>query len=451
MIPPPQFRNGFALLCSALLCFALLCFALRYRRRRLIMPTLTLPRLLFLSFLLRLILFLHGLYQDAHSTFKYTDIDYYVFTDAARALSHGQSPYTRETYRYTPLLAWLLLPTTWAFSSGKLLFALSDMVAGWGIYRILLRSRGMTEQQALGYSASCWLLNPMVATISTRGSSEGLLGVMAIGLLWAAVSRRTVLAGVILGFATHFKIYPVIYAPAILLWTDSDTAPLTLSSLSTLRFATRKRVLFSVAALATFVGLNLKMHAVYGQEFLYHTYLHHFVRLDHRHNFSPYNILLYLVSSPAGRSEMPFAKWAFLPQMLLSAVLVPLAGAHRDLPGTMFVQTFAFVAFNKVCTSQVCFPPPFSCGLLQQRTDRKPPVLHVVHRPPAIHPPLQLLPPELEGKRDCSAGAVGPGPGRLVEARLPAGVFGREHFLSRTLGFDLGVLCRQLLDVGRFH
>ncbi|KAF8545324.1 GPI mannosyltransferase [Trichophaea hybrida] len=316
------------------------------------MPTLTLPRLLFLSFLLRLVFFFYGLYQDAHSTFKYTDIDYYVFTDAARALSRNQSPYTRETYRYTPLLAFFLLPTTWPdwFSFGKILFALSDIVAGWGIYRVLLRMRGVTERQALWYSASCWLLNPMVATISTRGSSEGLLGVMVIGLLWAAVNRHAILSGVLLGFATHFKIYPVIYAPAILLWMEVEPS-FTLPAILSRDFITTNRVMFAGTALGTFSGLNARMFYDYGQEFLQHTYLHHFVRLDHRHNFSPYSVLLYLVSSPSGHSEVPFAKLAFLPQMLLCLV-VPLVGAKKDLAGTMFVQTFTFVTFNKVCTSQ---------------------------------------------------------------------------------------------------
>ncbi|KAL8671032.1 MAG: hypothetical protein Q9224_007643, partial [Gallowayella concinna] len=102
---------------------------------------------------LRVISLLYGLLQDAYSPVKYTDIDYMVFTDAARYVSQGLSPYERETYRYTPLLAWILLPTSWPgafwFSSGKIVFAVSDIVAGWFILLILQAPEGgamITEQ-----------------------------------------------------------------------------------------------------------------------------------------------------------------------------------------------------------------------------------------------------------------------------------------------------------------
>src|SRR5436305_360377 len=122
--------------------------------------------------ILRLSLLFYGLWQDANSPMKYTDIDYYVFTDASQFIAHGRSPYDRETYRYTPLLAWMLLPTTWSntwFSFGKVIFAIGDIIAGWLIVLVLQSSQKMPTDKALKF-ASIWLLNPMVATISTRGS-----------------------------------------------------------------------------------------------------------------------------------------------------------------------------------------------------------------------------------------------------------------------------------------
>ena len=323
--------------------------------------------------LLRVILLLYGFIQDKYSPLPYTDIDYFVFTDAARYVSRGLSPYERETYRYTPLLAWILLPTAWPgaawFSFGKVLFALADIVAGWLIV-LVLRSPaggGMRTDRALKF-ASIWLLNPMVATISTRGSSEGLLGVMVVALLWAVLSKRITLAGVLLGLAVHFKIYPFIYGLSILWYLEPQATPASekrsgpseekglaaavLQSL--LAFLTPTRMILLSSSLATFMALNILMYTMYSNPFLTHTYLHHLTRIDHRHNFSPYNTLLHLSSAvPSATGAIKFESLAFLPQLALSAVLIPLALAKKDLAGTMLAQTFAFVAFNKVCTSQV--------------------------------------------------------------------------------------------------
>jgi hypothetical protein len=63
--------------------------------------------------------------------------------------------------------------------------------------------------------------------------------------------------------------------------------------------------------------------------------------------------MLYINSSPSAKSSLHLESLAFLPQILLSAVIIPLALAKRDLASTMLAQTFAFVTFNKVCTSQV--------------------------------------------------------------------------------------------------
>ena len=229
---------------------------------------------------------LYGAYQDAHSALKYTDIDYLVFSDAARSVSRGLSPYARDTYRYTPLLAWLLVPTAYPplFAFGKLLFAAADLVAGWLILRLLRRRRrrrparrsgdGGSEKDVAerdGAFAALWLWNPMVAAISTRGSSEGLLGVLTMALLWAVEGRRVALAGTLLGLGVHFKIYPFIYAPAIVWWMDDEhlgqgrhprtQEPATLLDRA-VRFCSRERIVLTLTSLATFMGLNLLMYAM---------------------------------------------------------------------------------------------------------------------------------------------------------------------------------------------
>ncbi|KAI9730657.1 MAG: GPI mannosyltransferase 1, partial [Candelina submexicana] len=103
---------------------------------------------------------------------------------------------------------------------------LGDIIAGWLIYLILRMGRtegrmGMDKGRAIKY-ASLWLLNPMVAAISTRGSSESLLAVMVLGLLWAVLKRRMWLAGGLLGLSVHFKIYPFIYGASIMWYLDDS-------------------------------------------------------------------------------------------------------------------------------------------------------------------------------------------------------------------------------------
>lgn len=88
-------------------------------------------------------------------------------------------------------------------------------------------------------------------------------------------------------------------------------------------------------------------------DFVRHSYAYHLTRIDHRHNFSVYNTLLHLKSAAGPSSGFAVESLAFIPQLLLSVLVIPLALAKKDVASTMLAQTFAFVTFNKVCTSQV--------------------------------------------------------------------------------------------------
>lgn len=221
--------------------------------------------------LLRLALLVYGRWQDSNSPVKYTDIDYLVFTDAARYVSIGRSPYDRATYRYTPLLAWLLYPTTWGgpwFEFGKCLFAFGDILTGFLIARSLTEQAGFSRDRALKY-ASIWLLNPMVANISTRGSSEGLVVAMVVPILLQALRGRIWICGFLLGVAVHVKIYPFVYAAAVFWWLgpkSRDNVKTKESSLSkpswpeTLReLVNKQRQTLVIASALAFTLLNVVM------------------------------------------------------------------------------------------------------------------------------------------------------------------------------------------------
>ena len=217
----------------------------------------------------------------------------------------------------------------------------------------------MKAERALRY-ASIWLLNPMVANISTRGSSEGLLGLLVAGLVWAVRSRRVKFAGFLLGVATHLKIYPFIYGLTTVIWLDR-AMPVLLETPEHMvkTLFTRARCMFALTAFATFFFINVAMGILYGLPYLMNSFVHHLTRIDHRHNFSPYASLLYLSSADASNpaaaaGRVHFESLAFLPQLVLSVFVIPIVLARKNLAGTMMVQTFTFVTFNKVCTSQVC-------------------------------------------------------------------------------------------------
>ncbi|KAI8989678.1 glycosyltransferase family 50 protein [Trametes punicea] len=360
--------------------------------------------ILLVSSVLRIALVVYSEWHDAHSVVKYTDVDYRVFSDAAHFIlnpspgNHAEgplarhfnvgSPYTRATYRYTPLLAVLLTPNDWLHPSfGKILFAGCDILAGLLMYELLVsiilpnaqRSKPQSEAQKDGKGAtapasgadstrrlatflvSLHLLNPLVFTISTRGSSESVLSLFVLATLYYALKQRWDISAMFLGLSTHWKIYPFIYGVACLGVIGRQGREGTGVTVFTRSIVNQQTIRFALISTTTFLALGAAMYAIWGQPFLEESYLYHLTRLDHRHNFSPYFYLVYL-TYPSASSPPEHILWkrllrspltSFVPQMTLALGTGLLFGRRReDLVFSWFVQTFVFVIFNKVCTSQ---------------------------------------------------------------------------------------------------
>nr|DAD27499.1 TPA_asm: hypothetical protein HUJ06_028967 [Nelumbo nucifera] len=138
--------------------------------------------LLLFSAVLRVVLIIYGEWQDTHMEVRYTDVDYLVFSDAASLMASGKSPYERSTYRYSPLLAFLLIPNSFLHHSwGKFLFSASDLLVGLLIHTIL-KLRGVPENLCI-YSLAVWLFNPFTITIGTRGNCEPIVCAMVLWII----------------------------------------------------------------------------------------------------------------------------------------------------------------------------------------------------------------------------------------------------------------------------
>ncbi|KAL4342368.1 hypothetical protein GQ457_08G014990 [Hibiscus cannabinus] len=146
-----------------------------------------------ISAIFRVGLILYGEWQDAHMEVRYTDVDYLVFSDAASLMASGQSPYKRTTYRYSPLLAFLLIPNSFiAASWGKFLFSASDLFVGLFI-RIILKQRKVPDHLCT-YSMLIWLFNPFTFTIGTRGNCEPIVCAMILWIIICLINGNVVQA-----------------------------------------------------------------------------------------------------------------------------------------------------------------------------------------------------------------------------------------------------------------
>lgn len=111
---------------------------------------------------------------------------------------------------------------------------------------------------------------------------------------------------------------------------------------------TRRRIIFGLLSGTVFLIFTSVSFYLYGWEFLHEALLYHLTRTDPRHNFSIYFYHIYLHHEHAFSVVEKLI--SFLPQLIVQLVLI--VRFAQDLPFCLFVQTVAFVAFNKVITAQ---------------------------------------------------------------------------------------------------
>lgn len=143
-----------------------------------------------------------------------------------RSLSciQGRSPYERVTFRYSPLLAWMLVPGVYLGPVyGKLLFILFDMLTG-VLTQHILCTLGCSRQTAL-LASLLWLLNPLPMTVSTRGNMESLMTCLVLLTLHLLIAGSVALAAAFFALAVHLKMYPIIFALPIYIFLGSCYHP----------------------------------------------------------------------------------------------------------------------------------------------------------------------------------------------------------------------------------
>jgi GPI mannosyltransferase 1 subunit M len=171
----------------------------------------------------------------------------------------------RDTYRYTPLLALLMTPNRLVHPSfGKVVFSLCDLLVGailHGIFCSFPPVRGTNaseiEHKATLWVSALWLLNPLVFSISTRGSSESVLGLLVIGTLYLILKGERVLAALLFGLSVHWKIYPIIYGASVLAFYGAQVRHnTTVPSNWFFRTASPRGIAFGVLSATTFIGVT---------------------------------------------------------------------------------------------------------------------------------------------------------------------------------------------------
>lgn len=302
------------------------------------------------AFFIRVLMIIFSLWYDNEDIgVHYTDIDYKVFTDAAKHMLEGDSPYMRPTYRYTPLIAVLLTPNIFLHNCwGKLLFSVFDLAIALVIRKITSKS----HPSLCNTCAYLWLYNPLSIVISTRGNADSIICFLVLITLFAHIQKLYILSAIFLAISVHIRIYPIIYCLVYYLSIDNEQNYTSKVRMLLYRLLpTHKKILFTVTFILSLIVVTWPWYYFYGQQFLDESFLYHARRLDVRHNFSVYFYFNYLQSS-FNTTSLVYSIATKLPSLILLVSISFKFSRTEDLAFCLFCLSFIMVAFNTVMTSQ---------------------------------------------------------------------------------------------------
>lgn len=294
-------------------------------------------------------IFVSQWYDNNDTDVHYTDIDYKVFTDAAKHMLEGDSPYERPTYRYTPLIAALLIPNILLHNCwGKVLFSVFDLCIAIVIRKIISK----THPELSNVCAYLWLYNPLSIIISTRGNADSISCFLVLITLFTHIQKRYILSAICFAISVHVRIYPIIYGLVYYLSIDSENNYKTIIRMIYFKLLpTRNKIIFVFVFIMSLCAVTWPWYYLYGQQFLDESYLYHLRRMDVRHNFSVYFYFNYLLSSFNETSKL-YSLITKLPPLVLLVTTSFKFSCTKDLPFCLFCLSFIMVAFNTVMTSQ---------------------------------------------------------------------------------------------------
>uniref|UniRef100_A0A1B6DAR5 GPI alpha-1,4-mannosyltransferase I, catalytic subunit n=1 Tax=Clastoptera arizonana TaxID=38151 RepID=A0A1B6DAR5_9HEMI len=302
----------------------------------------------------RLMFIVYGEIQDNISVVQYTDIDYKVFTDAARYISEGNSPYNRHTYRYSPLLAILLVPNILIHVCwGKVFFSILDILVGCLIYNLLLMDK--IKKPLAVRCTLFWLYNPLVIVISTRGNADSVSSVLVLLTLILIKKEHYILSGFMHGLAIHFRIYPIVFSLSMYLSIESPKIKLKTNKLHKIDtilqiiYPNCRRVKLALSCVITLLFLSLLFLKIYDFKFLEESFLFHLKRTDIKHNFSVYFYMQYLfINHPPSWINIVIN----FPLIILLTTVSFVYGTQKHLPFCELCLAVILVMYNSVLTCQ---------------------------------------------------------------------------------------------------